>query len=434
MADSSMSYVYTIGGYATLIGVGYALYHVSTQKANRRGVAPVPKSAKTVHQELRKEDKKKKQRMESFASEAQEASKAKARVKASDESTLPVKSNTADDTSDDGVDNREFARQLAKAKEGAKLASKAEGLRQREKSVKQSRANQISKPSDSLPEDKASTPSSTTGADADDDQSPLLSPETRPADASGVSDMLEPTPAGPSVLRITDSAEPKKQKPKAAKAPEKVETKKQRQNRKKTEAAKAAREESEKERKTLEEKQRRAARIAEGRAAKDGSQFQAANGSSSAWTQGTPNGTSANKAPDATALHKPLDTFEEKAATAAAKPAAVKPTAAKPATAKSDGSWMSSLPSEEEQLEMLKDEADEWNTVTTKASKKGKKAPSVSSADEKPQAQPATRATPPAASTQKASRPTAGQSFGGSFSALTTNDDGAEDAEEEWDV
>ncbi|PNY26050.1 Uncharacterized protein TCAP_04020 [Tolypocladium capitatum] len=427
MADSSMSYVYTIGGYATLIGVGYALYHVSTQKGNRRGAAPVSRSAKTAHQEPRKEDKKKKQRMESFASEAQEASKAGARVKASDEAHPTVSRNAADDTSDDGVDNREFARQFAKAKEGAKLASKADGLRQREKSVKQSRANQTTKPIDDLPEDKASGPSSTTGADADDDQSPLLSPETRPADASGVGDMLEPTPAGPSVLRIIDSAEPKKQKPKTAKAPERVETKKQRQNRKKAEAAKAAREESEKERKALEEKQRRAARIAGGLAAKDGSQFQAANGSSSSWTQGAPNGASANKAEDAKVLYKPLDTFEEKPATSTAMPVAIK----------SDGSWMSSLPSEEEQLEMLKDEADEWSTVTVKASKKGKKALSVSSADEKPQAQPARQATQPAASTKNASRPTAGQNFGGSFSALTTNDDGAEDAEdaeEEWDV
>ena len=427
MADSSMSYVYTIGGYAALIGVGYALYHVSTQKASRRGIAAVPKAAKTNHQEPRKEDKKKKQRMASFASEAQEASKARAHVKAFDESTSPINSNIANDASDDGVDNREFARQIAKAKEGAKFASRAEGLSQREKSVKQSRATQISKPGNPLPEDKASAPSSTTGVDADDDQSPVLSPETRPADASGVSDMLEPTPARPSVLRITDSAEPKKQKPKVAKVPEKVETKKQRQNRKKAEAGKAAREESEKERKTLEEKQRRAARIAEGRAAKDGSQFQAANGSSSVWAQGTPNGT---KAPEAKILHQPLDTYEEKPATIAAKPVAV----TKPAAVKSDGAWMTSLPSEEEQLEMLKHEADQWSTVTTKASKKGKKASSVSSADEQPQELPATQAKQPAAGPKKAPRPAAGQNFGGSFSALTTNDDGAEDVEEEWDV
>ncbi|KAG8428295.1 hypothetical protein J3459_004069 [Metarhizium acridum] len=141
--------------------------------------------------------------------------------------SLPLAlSPSVDDTSDDGVDNREFAKQLSKAKEGKKFSNKAEGGKQKEKSVKQSRANQMhtavvdEKPSD-------------TGAEADDDRSPVESPvespkespEVRAVDASGVSDMLEPAAAGPSVLRITDT-DKQKEKLKATKAPQKTETKK----------------------------------------------------------------------------------------------------------------------------------------------------------------------------------------------------------------
>lgn len=413
MADANMSYLYTVGGYATLIGVGYALYRVSTHKVNRRGAPSASRPTKPSLQEPRKEDRKKKQCMESFASEAHETAKAKTRGKPAEELSAPSDVGFHDKPDDD-VDNREFSRQLAKAQEGTKFAAKAEGVKQRERSVKQSRANQISQ---RVAEDKPSAPSSTTGADAGDDQSAPSSPPAAPADASGVGDMLEPVPAGPSILRITE-AEPARQKPKPAKAPEKTETKKQRQNRKKAEAAKAAREESERERKVLEEKQRRAARIAEGRAAKDGSQFQAARPVSSAWTQGAANGASSGQTHDAGILQQPLDTAEKPATTAA----------------RSQGAWMSSLPSEEEQMEMLKDEADEWNTVTTKASKKAaKRASSVSSGDEKAQTQPTTQTkqTNTKDAPKDALKAAATQHFGGSFSALTS-DDGP--VEEEWDV
>ncbi|KJZ76676.1 hypothetical protein HIM_04012 [Hirsutella minnesotensis 3608] len=432
MADANMSYLYTVGGYATLIGVGYALYHVSTQKSNKRAPTSSSKGAKPVQQEPRKEEKKKKQRMETFASDTQAAPKAKARSNAAEEPAVETKPIEPAKPDREEIDNREFARQLAKAQEGTKFASKTEGSKQREKSVKQSRANQISKKATEEKPSAPSAPSSTTGADADDDQSPPSSPAAPSADVSGVSDMLEPTPAGPSVLRVTDTGS-QKQKPKPAKTPEKTETKKQRQNRKKAEAAKAAREDAEKERKALEEKQRRAARVAEGRAAKDGSQFMAANGASSAWTQGAPapNGGSADKASDVGTLHQPLDTFEKTTRAAAKQPSAVK----------SESSWISALPSEEAQMEMLKDDADEWSTVKTKASKKAlKKASSVSSGDEKaPAPAPAAAATQTQTkqvtpATGKPAKAPAPQNFGGSFSALTPNDDGPEEVEEEWDV
>jgi hypothetical protein len=262
---------------------------------------------------------------------------------------------------------------------------------------------------------------SDTGAEADDDQSPAESPETHPVDASGVADMLEPATAGPSVLRITDMDKMKQQKPKTVKAPEQTETKKQRQNRKKAEAAKEAREEAEKERKVLQEKQRRTARIAEGRSAKDGSQFKPAANGTNSWAKGAPNGTNGGSVGrDGSILHQPLDTFD--------KPAAPAASVKGPAPAKTETSWTSSLPSEEEQLEMLKDEADEWNTVPAKSSRKGKK--SVESGDETPK-QPAVQVKQAAPALKTAPKTGSSQSFG-AFSALT--DDAAEEVEEEWDV
>lgn len=418
MADN-MSYLYTVGGYATLIGVGYVLYQVSTQKSRKRAAAAQAKSARTAHPEAKKDDKKKKQRLESFAADTQEstAKAAKPRVDAPETSTF-LSNAQPNDTSDDGVDNREFAKQLSKAKKGTQFAAKSDSGKNKEKSVKQSRANQISNPE----ENKTSAPS-TTSADADDDLSPVHSPEPAPVDASGVSDMLEPVPSGPSVLRLTGT-ESKAQTKKPSKAPEQVETKKQRQNRKKAEAAKAAREEAEKERKTLEEKQRRAARIADGRPAKNG--VPVGNNTQSAWKQGSPNGASspsATKPADGVQL---LDTFEAPAAQPA-KPAA--PVAA----SRSGSTWISSLPSEEEQLELLKEETDEWSTVKTKASKKStKKDTPVESGDDQAASRPAAQpyqAKP--STTNNASK--SSQNFG-SFSALTSKDEPAEEAEEEWDV
>lgn len=424
MADSSMNIFYTVGGYAALIVLSYAVYHVSSQKS-KKAVGPVSsKSLKEVQPEPRKEDNKKKQRLANFTSEAQE----KAAARANKTEPTPVVSSAPTKTKhNDGSDNHEFAKQLSKAKEGMKLGGNADGGKQREKSVKQSRASETAKPAvkekTAAPAAVAaaapSAPSSSAGADADDDQSPALSPEARPVDVSGVSDMLEPTTStGPSILRLTDTAS-KKQKQKAAKASEPAETKKQRQNRKKTEAAKAAREEAEKERKVLEEKQRRTARVAEGRPAKDGSQFMAANGANSSWTQGAPNGT--NGADTKAAVHEPLDTFE--------KPS--KAAVQKQTSSNSDKNWISSMPSEEEQMEMLKDESDEWSTVKkTKTSKKTtKKTSSDGSGEDVSQPRATTQAKQPVPSISK---PAAPQSFG-SFSALT-KDEPVDDVEEEWEV
>lgn len=412
MSDN-MSYLYTVGGYATLFGIGYIIYQVSTQKERARLAAGPAKVIKSSQTEPRKDDRKKKQRKETFATEAQESKKTAPKAPITE--SIP---SYVSKVVDDQVDNREFARQLAKAKEGAKFSTSSDGGKQREKSVKQSRASKIN-----AVEEKTSTlpvpsaPSSTTGADADDDQSPITSPEVGPATAGDVSDMLEPTSSRPTVIRLTDTA-PKQQNKKAAKVAAPVESKKQRQNRKKAEAAKVAREENEKERKTLEEKQRRTARIAEGRAAKDGSQYTAAAAAAnSKWNQGAPNNKTSEPA-QSNGLHQPLDTFEATPSTRQSVPSvAVNNT---------------SLPSEEEQIAQLQADDDDWSTVKTKSSKKTvKNASSVDSGDEPVQSRPAVQPKQISSNTRE-SKPS--QSFG-SFSALSSKDDPAEEeVEEEWDV
>ncbi|KAH6961039.1 hypothetical protein DER45DRAFT_184831 [Fusarium avenaceum] len=405
------SMLYTATAYGALITFGVVAWLVTQRRRNnqpqvRAQIRPV----KTTQPEIRKEDRKKKQRQEAFASEAQESSK---KPKAEPDNNAWL-SNAKD--KDDNVDNREFAKQLAKAKEGTKFAAKSDGGKQREKSVKQSRANKVAVAA----EEKESAPSSNAGADADDDQSPVTSPEVTPAVAvaGDISDMLEPVPARQTVLRVT-SAEPKKENKKAPKVEAPVESKKQRQNRKKAEAAKAAREESEKERKVLEEKQRRSARVAEGRAAKDGSQFTAAQNKSSAWKEGAPKAPEPATASQTNGFHQPLDTFEKASSSTATAP-------------KTTGSkWIESLPSEEEQIQLLQDD-DEWNTVKTKSKKAAKSAPSAGSSDEAA-ARPAVQPKQPTGP-NKVSQPS--QSYG-SFTALTTKDNAAdeeEEEEEEWDV
>ncbi|KAI1116797.1 hypothetical protein F5Y14DRAFT_448594 [Nemania sp. NC0429] len=309
--------------------------------------------------------------------------------------------------------DRDFARQLSNVHAGTKLNNKkAEDKRQ--KSVKQSKAQEI------IPE-KTSAPSSTTG-DADDDLSSQASPAVVAVDSQGVADMLEPVAAGPSVLRLTDTDSAKKPKERKAKASAPVETKKQRQNRKKAEAAKAAREEDEKERQVKLEQQRRTARIAEGRPAKDGS---ASAATQNAWSSQSANGGSTVQL---------LDTFDQQPKAETAKPAktaAATPVA--PATKAASDPW-SGLPSEEEQLEMIRQE-DSWNEVKTKK-KKGKK---KGAAAETPAASSQPTNGNSTAAPLATSKPVNGAkkpiitSSNSSFAALIPEGAGDDDGEE-WDV
>ncbi|AEO65887.1 b5d85ed7-8809-43aa-a163-e24042ff1042 [Thermothielavioides terrestris] len=433
--------VSTLVGWTVVIGciyiVGFGLPGKQKARDAVRGASQRQRLEDKQNNQNRKDpkDKAKRQRGEAYSKDADEASKTaqlKARTAKPAAPSQPVNYS-----SDDGVDNREFARQLASVKQGTNLNALKKSDEKRQKSVKQSRAQVIEEtPNDS----KVSAPSSTAGVDADDDESSVASPEFKAVNAGDVSDMLEPKAAGPSVLRLTDTDKVKPKKEKKAKAPEKVETKKQRQNRQKAEAAKALREETEKQRKIDMEAQRRQARIAEGRPAKDGSAFMAAQKQQSAW-DGVNGSSSSNATTGGFLPVQPLDTFDTSSYTDVSVPKSATPVQSNPAD-----SWIATLPSEEEQMEMLRDE-EAWNTVTTKKpSKKKREAAAESPIDSEPtvvQPQPTTKpraasngsgaAAPagPAANktTGKTAKPFSQQS---SFAALSTNDNETE--ENEWEV
>lgn len=276
---------------------------------------------------------------------------------------------------DEGMDNKEFARQLSGIKAGTS-SNKPVNANETRKTKKQGKRNELQPgPANggvvttNGVANGMSTASSTTGADADDDLSPAISPALGATESMGVSgdvsDMLEPVAKGPSVFRLTEPAEPQTaHPPKIQKKAEEPETKKQRQNRKKNEEKKLAREQAEKERRVLLEKQRRTAREAEGRPAKNGlglSQPPVSN----AWTKSGDDVTAPTSISASDSHGALLDTFDEKSS-------AVKD---HKGNGSKDTAWERELPSEEEQMRILNelDGNDGWNTVE-KSGKSKKKA------------------------------------------------------------
>lgn len=422
------SYLTTIGGWAAILTVGGYIYWQSQQKARKPAAGKAPAQS---GKQMSDYEKNVASAATATRKKAEKALKPKSKPAApattTDTPAAPsaVKYDPAAEAAADKALNNEFARQYATAKSGTKFEA-AKKDEKRQKSIKQSRAREIDAAqaqAQAQTQTKTSAPSSTTG-DADDDLSEANSPVVPAADSRDVSDMLEQTSPGPSVLRLTDT-DAVKQKPKKEKKLEVVETKKQRQNRKKAEAAKAQRAEDELERKKLEEAQRRQSRIAEGRAAKDGSAFMAAN-KDNAWNPKPTNG-------DASASVQPLDTYEEKPAAAAPKPtaAAPKPAAAAPAK-QTSGTWMSSMPSEEEQLKMIQDE-EAWNEVTSKK-KKSKQPVADSPAASTPAENGVSTSAPKAPVNGKHSKPLL--SSNSSFAALTPDETANDESEveEEWEV
>lgn len=426
---SSLNNTTVVGWVVILAGVGYfgvqRYLQQEKAKANKRD-AHRPRTQERQSNQSKKEGKAKRQRMETFATEPKQPPPATFAAAVS--ASQPKASR---DRSGDDMDNRAFAQQMARNKQ-SKFAPKA-NTEQKQKSIKQSKAKAIS---DNNEVEKPSTPTSTADIDADDDQSSAPSPSVSAADATGVSDMLEQSTPGPSVLRLTGTEEKQQQKPKQTKSPQPTETKKQRQNRKRNEELKAIREEQEKERKVKMEAQRRSAREAEGRAAKDGSGFMAAQ-KASPWVGNSVNGNSAQKT--APAAVQPLDTFESTPQANVATP---------PATTNGKGNikqngkvdWADIPYSEEEQMAMLlqQNEEDQWVSVKPRNKKKGSVGAANSEAEES-----ANEMSPPA-TTQSApqTKPAATNgrpkpqtmSTQSSFAAL--NDDGAdlEEEEHEWDV
>jgi len=340
----------TIGGWALLFGVGGAYYYVTQNSKKKQPTVPNKQSSKMV--EPKKENKAKKAR---GSGDEKKAMKKKPESAKEDKAfSAPVSSATEDR---DEIDDREFARQLSQAKTGTLSASKSQ-TESRPKSIKQTMAQEKKKNIETS-SDNATAPSSTTGGDADDDQSPINSPKLGATAVSGdVSDMIEKSAQGPSVLRVTEPTKPVQQKKgNALGNVETAETKKQRQNKKKAEEKKLAREQDEKVRQSLLEKQRRIAREAEGRAAKDGSAFMASKApTSSAWTAPATTTNGYSVASKSTEL---LDTYE---------------TPVKQIETKVPESKLDNIPamSEEEQMAIAVDASQNWETVKT-AKRKTKK-------------------------------------------------------------
>ena len=277
----------------------------------------------------------------------------------------------SEDPRDDGMDNREFAKQLSSLKSGISLQKSANNTEVK-KSKKPGKQNEslshpsngkIAEPRGGTGSHELSTTSSTTGADADDDLSPATSPAFGAVEstknAGDVTDMLEAPVKGPSVLRLTQSTQPQPDRqPKEKKAAPEPETKKQRQRRKKNEEQKAAREEGEKERRVLMENQRRVAREAEGRPAKNGLGTSKAP-AASVWAKPMEKTISEPVGSPSNSSGLLLDTFDNPQ-----KPAKNSTEMETNGTTATPKTWNGEMPSEEEQLRMLSEVDDNgWNTV-----------------------------------------------------------------------
>ena len=367
----------TIGGWVFLIagGAAYFYYQRSKTADKTRRHAAVKQPVRSA--EPKKETKAKKPRRDDGLSsgdqgiwETEKAQKKKAQRGPKEAQNHNRVASLGVDNEDE-LNNQEFARQLSNAKSGTIVAPKSQGS-SRQRSVKQSRAQE--KAVFETSSDIATAPSSATGGDADDDQSSANSPELNatkmPSQITNgdISDMLEAPAPGPSILRVTapaTSAQPKKVK--SQPTGEVQETKKQRQNRKKNELSKQAREEEEKARKIREEQQRRTARIAEGRAAKDGSAFMAAkNPSTSAWT--APTAMNGRKHIDA-----PVDLLETYEPSSSNSASAVPAEALYSESEQVGSDWqklLPTLPSEEEQMRIAIEDSDNWETVKSKEKRK----------------------------------------------------------------
>lgn len=203
--------------------------------------------------------------------------------------------------------------------------------------------------------------SSTTGADADDDLSPVQSPSLAAKVANAVpsgkdvSDMLDPKIL-PGVLKIGASEKPARPaKPQQTNSETQKQSKKQAQNAKKREAEKAAKAEAEVERKKLQEQQLRTARLARGEA--PGTRYQSSQPpASNAWND---TAATATKKPTGGLL---LDTLEAPSSASSA----TNGTAPTP-----DSTSYNNLPSEEDQIAAaLADSA--WTEVPKGKKKKTK--------------------------------------------------------------
>ena len=310
-----------------------------------------------------------------------------------------------------GLDNMEFAKQLTQARTGSELqpASGKGDLSKKEKRARKAAAAATSSTESgntNAPQSSADA-SSANGGDADDDLSPDGSPPLKATEggslprAGDISDMLEARRGGPAILRLIDSKGTVSQQKKSGSKPfEVIESKKQRQSRQKREAQKLRNEEAEALRRLQMEQQLRIARTAEGSSAQTKSStfkpptenawFAGGKGSQAAQVQKTPvhtmeerdtkeQGTvtgSVSAAPlsNLSDMRKRNQTEQAVKQEMRTGPTEVVGTSSREnstmpgSSTQSNASW-ADMPSEEEQIRMLREE-DAWTTVASKKDKK----------------------------------------------------------------
>ena len=293
---------------------------------------------------------------------------------------------------EDWASTADFAKKMAKAREGTQLvrAAKQGTGRDDRRAPGQGGAGSGNQGSgsgqlamdSSLTESDAGLNSSSSGS------IPVVQGPSAPeANASAVSDMLEPSSQTASVLRVTgDTSGPAAAKKSPEKVFERAETKKQRQQRAKREARRAEAEEIENERKKMMERQIRGARMAEGSSAQT---------RTSGFRPTTPNAwfskenrPSTDKEKDRSNVPPPLlDTFVSgsNATSSAGSDVSNMPSTGgdntsaneenisgqKTSDAGQPGSeWTQGLPREEEQMRILQDSEMSWTTVSKRDKRK----------------------------------------------------------------
>lgn len=302
------------------------------------------------------------------------------------------KSSQADD---DGMSDKDFAKQLAMTQTGTKLQPPAK----QQPSKKERRASKLTAAGNAEPSGFSTEASSTAGRDADDDLTPIDSPQTTPADgpmsrAGDVSDMLEAPAAKPTTLRLTDVSNDAKPKRSAPKAFEQVLSKKKRNEQQRKEEQRLLREESDRIHEAKKQEQLRRARMAAGTSNQTKANNFAAK--SNAWQSGA---TDSVKAAPTDATEPFLDTFEpsqnsmgstegavhvestgtlganDLKAQAGGGAAAALTASSREGLSQAKRQEYGSGLSEEDQMKILQEQQDEdaWESVTTKKSKrKGK--------------------------------------------------------------
>jgi hypothetical protein len=163
----NMAILSTLSGWVAVIALGGGYYYYMKEK---KPSAPATKQAgKSIDP---KEPKAKRAPAKPEKAARKKASQPAPEVERPDQGFSTSISNDRDD----GIDNREFARQISNIKSGHVPQGKV-NPEKKQKSIKQSKAQEKQVAAESS--DNADAPSSATGGDADDDQSSVNSPELK---------------------------------------------------------------------------------------------------------------------------------------------------------------------------------------------------------------------------------------------------------------